>query len=176
MDLASAGRSWLERAWGLARSVAPPRARDDPRQRVWAAGTAYPPLEAKSWGERMPADALVVNLLDLGAPVVGVDVAVGRGRNGSADAGQGGPVRIRGGSITERWRSGPVRSLMAAVLRRAGPADGAGRDVDCRALGTWASTASSSRAALVSMAGQTAAAAIVGSEASYRTGPVLVYS
>jgi hypothetical protein len=46
-------------------------------------------------------------------------VAVGRGRNGSADSGQGGPVRIRGGSSGERWRSGPVRSLMAAVLRRA---------------------------------------------------------
>ena len=53
----------------------------------------------------MSADALDVNLLD----VVGLDaggVAVGPGQNGSADSGQGGPVRIRGGSRTERWRTG----------------------------------------------------------------------
>jgi len=47
-------------------------------------------------------DALVVNLLDVDALVVGVGVEVGRGRNGSADWGQGGPVRTRGGSRTER--------------------------------------------------------------------------
>jgi hypothetical protein len=60
-------------------------------------------------------------------------------------------VRIRGGSSTEWWRSGPVRSLMAAVLRRAGLAGGAGRTGDYRAPRTWASTASSSPAALVPM-------------------------
>jgi hypothetical protein len=58
-------------------------------------------------------DTLVVNPLDVVALVVGAGVAVGRGRNGSADSGQGGPVRSRGGSSTERWRSGPVRSLIS---------------------------------------------------------------
>jgi hypothetical protein len=43
--------------------------------------------------------ALVVNLLNVDAPVVGV--AVGCGRNGSAASGQGAPVRIRGGSSGE---------------------------------------------------------------------------
>ena len=35
-----------------------------PGPRVWAAGTAYPSLVAKSWGERVSVGALVVNLLD----------------------------------------------------------------------------------------------------------------
>jgi hypothetical protein len=65
----------------------------------------------------------------LNALIGGVGVAVGRGRNGSADPGQGGPVRIRGGSSGERWRSGLVRSRsMGAVLRRA-PAGGRRRAV-----------------------------------------------
>ena len=42
-----------------------------------------------------------------------------------------------------RWRSGPVRSLMAAVLRRAGPAGGARRTGDYRAPMTKISTARS---------------------------------
>jgi hypothetical protein len=54
----------------------------------------------------MSAGALVVEVLNASVLVVGV--VVGRGRNGSADSGQGGSVRIRGGSRTERWRSGPV--------------------------------------------------------------------
>jgi hypothetical protein len=78
-------------------------------------------------------DALDVNLLDVVGLDAGVGVAVGHDRNGSADSGQGGPVRIRGGSSGERWRSGPVRSLMAGVLRRAGPAGVARRTVDYRA-------------------------------------------
>jgi hypothetical protein len=82
---------------------------------------------------------------------VGAGVADGHVRNGVADTGQGGAVRIRGGSSGEQWRSGPVRSLMAGVLRRAGPADGAGQSVDYGVLRIWASTASSSPAALVSM-------------------------
>ncbi len=49
MALASAGRSVLGGAWGLARSVALPRARDDPRQRVWAAGTAYQSVVDSAW-------------------------------------------------------------------------------------------------------------------------------
>jgi hypothetical protein len=44
--------------------------------------------------------ALVFEVLNAG--VLDVGVAVGRGRNGSADSGQGGPVRIRGGSRAER--------------------------------------------------------------------------
>ena len=48
----------------------------------------------------MSADALVVDLLDVVGLDVGVGVADGPGRNGSADSGQGGPVRIRGGSST----------------------------------------------------------------------------
>jgi hypothetical protein len=67
----------------------------------------------------MSADALDVNLLDIVGLDAGVGIAVGHGWNGSADSCQGGPVRIRGGSSGERWRSGPVRSLMATVLRRA---------------------------------------------------------
>jgi hypothetical protein len=122
----SARRSAARRAEGGGSHRRPPgRPSVDPRQRVWAAGTAYPSREAD--------DALVVNLLGVGALVAGVGVVVGRGRNGSADSGQGGPVRIRGGSSGERWRSGPVRSLMAAVLRRAGPAGGAGQAGDYRA-------------------------------------------
>jgi hypothetical protein len=54
----------------------------------------------------------------LNALEIGVVVAVGHGRDGSADSGQGGPVRIRGGSSGERWRSGPVRSLMAQTQHR----------------------------------------------------------
>jgi hypothetical protein len=54
---------------------------------------------------------------------------------------------------------------MAAVLGRAGPAGGAGRTVDYVAPRTWASTASSSLAALVSIAGRTSTAAIAGWEA-----------
>ena len=100
----------------------------------------------------MSADILDVDLLDVVGLDVGVGVAVGRNRNGSAVSGQGGPVRSRGGSSGERWRSGPVRSLMAAVLRRAGPAAVAGRTSDYRAPRTWAPTAGSSPAALVSMA------------------------
>lgn len=88
-------------------------------------------------------DALIIDNLVVDAPVVGV--ADGHGRNGSADSDQGGPVRIRGGSSAERWRSGPVRSwLMAGVLRRAGPAAVAGQAVDYRAPRTWASMVSSS--------------------------------
>src|SRR5262249_32179741 len=36
------------------------------------------------------------HVLEVGPLVVGAGVAVGRGRNRSADAGQGGPVRVRG--------------------------------------------------------------------------------
>src|SRR5262249_24413390 len=135
----------------LARSLALSRAREDPRQRIRAAGTAYPCLVADSSGERMSAEVLVVNLLDVVGLDAGVGVAVERNRNGSADSGEGGPVRVRGGSTGERWRSRPVRSLMAGVLRRAGPAGVAGQTVDYRAPRTWASMTGSSLAALVSM-------------------------
>jgi len=43
--------------------------------------------------------ALVLDVLKIGALAVAVVVAVGPGRNGSADSGQGGPVRVRGGSL-----------------------------------------------------------------------------
>src|SRR5262249_34485891 len=98
-----AGARW-EGSRRLAHSPARPRASVDPRQRVRAAGTAYPSLAANSWGEGLSVNALVVNLVVV-ALVVDASVAVG-----SADSGQGGPVRIRGGSSGERWRSGPVRS------------------------------------------------------------------
>src|SRR5262249_1605565 len=84
------------------------RARDDPRQRVWAAGTAYPSPGANGWGEKESVGALVVNPLDVDARVVGVAMAVGHAGSG----GTGRRSRARAGwwgSAAGRAESGGGR-------------------------------------------------------------------
>jgi hypothetical protein len=58
--------------------------------------------------------ASVVNLLEVDGLVAGI--AVGHGRNGSADAGQGGPVRVRGGSSAGRTQAGTVLAVLRGFL------------------------------------------------------------